>query len=1010
MVLVGDLNSRIADYDKFVYDQPNMHEPFVPEPNSISMRDYDSITARRTSDFILDPFGKKLIELCNANKLIILNGRSKSDLTDAYLTCLKRSKDGALQGGSSVDYGIVSCKLCKAITDFRILPDVADGMSLHRPFIMSMALNASLTMPSRSADLNIGKEKYVWNPGKRDLFRERLQNPTALDKRQQINQLSETIGTDTSAISKSVDYMYDIFRLAAGRELHKKVRCAKKTDQPPWWNSDCKRDNAIFLDALDAFSNFKCAYTKANMKCKRNFFRKTVRRAKTIHRRNMTKKLQRCDSRDPRQFWRIFNGPKACEISAAPPPIDFFQHFANILDGGQPLPGADHWKEAVEEYIRAPCEHSAAFDLPFSLRDLEKGALRLKCGKSAGQDMIPNEFLKNSYDILNEQMLSIFNAIHRYSDYPACWALATVVPLFKSGDVSNVSNYRGISLISNFAKLFDTLIDFRMQQWLRNVNLDTEFQFAYKSNRSTADAVFVLSALIERQKRHRGKLYCCFVDFSKAFDRVNRDALYYKLSKAAAPPSLIKLVKSYYSKVQSVVRDLPDRTFQNNIGVQQGHVWSPTLFTIYTSDLLDDLRTGGAGSVNMMGCDIFLLAYADDIALVSEDALGLQKSLDIMSNFCQTWDLTVNIAKTKIMIFRNPGPLNLTDVFFIGGNPLEIVRTFKYLGILLTATGVTSATMEARVSQAEKAKFALLHKLRSFSLHVKTVMYLFDCLVSSSATYGCEIFAHIPCQPVEKVHTSFLRNVLRVKRSTPIVSLLGETGRYPLEIGMHIRLLKYWIKLLKMDVVALPRICYTEMLHSYRQGQTVKWIHCVYNMLCLANERACFNVQLVVRPGRLISRVKTALVDRYKQHWLEEVNTMSSLDSYCLYKTELVLEKYFSAIPNERHLRVYTAFRLHSHSLQIERGRYTQPLTPRNMRLCMFCDKGVVEDEAHFLLACNAYSELRRSFIPNKYITNRPTLALYGKLMRDGDPVVIKGVAKFLYFAFELRNSLIAVG
>ena len=1008
VILVGDFNSRIGKYNKFVYDFANMHEPFVPDTAMTSRADYDLITERRTSDITVDAFGRKLIEICDANHLVVMNGRSKSDLVPAHLTCIKRSKEGAIQGGSVVDYGIVSCNLFPSVTDFQILPDVALGLSKHMPFVLSLNFQDGYEQRGVVTEQSTGRtEKYIWNPGFRDTFRARLQEPSSSEKQAEILQIDPV---NVSSISDSVNCLYSIFRDAAGRELRKKVPAASANHrpQPDWWNAECNSKNAIFLDALDAFSHFKCEYTKTVMRNKRNIFRSAVRRAKWAYRRTLSRKLQKCDARDPRQFWRIFNGPKAVDRTNAPSPLQFFDYFSALYETNAPNQDRITWQQTVLNYLELPNGHEQVFAAPFCTADINKAASKLKSGKSAGPDLIPNEFLKNSVDLLDGPLLSIFNAVLSNCHYPSEWAVATIVPLFKSGDASKVPNYRGISLISNVAKLFDTCVDFRIQEWLRNTDFSTDFQFAYKKNRSTTDAVFTLNGIIEIQRKKHEKLYCSFVDFSKAFDHVDRDALFYKLARIHAPSSLIRLVRDYYSKVKSSVKNHPGSTFQSTLGVQQGHVWSPTLFTIYTSDLLTDIVDGGGGSVDINGVSASLLAYADDIALLASSADGLQRSLDILALFCDKWNLTVNIAKTKVMIFRNPGPLRMQDIFFYDGSALEIVNDFKYLGLTLSVTGISGAMVDARVSQATKAKYALLYKLRSFCMHIKTKLRLFDCLVGSTALYGCEIFSHLNISDIEKTQNSYIRSILGVKQSTPIVALMGETGRYPMEITIQLRTLKYWIKLINMNPNSMPLSVYSNMRTLHQQGSRIKWIDNVYSILCLAGERDCWRNQSAPHPGRLITKVKTALKDRYKQSWLLSVNTMPSLESYCLYKTHLEIEQYFSLITNERHLWVYVAFRLHAHGLEIERGRYTQPKTPRDRRFCLVCNQGAVEDESHFVLACKEYAHLRISFIPAKYIVDNPTMVLFGKLMKEDNPSIIRGVAKFLYFAQEVRKNILS--
>jgi hypothetical protein len=99
---------------------------------------------------------------------------------------------------------------------------------------------------------------------------------------------------------------------------------------------------------------------------------------------------------------------------------------------------------------------------------------------------------------------------------------------------------------------------------------------------------------------------------------------------------------------------------------------------------------------------------------------------------------------------------------------------------------------------------------------------------------------------------------------------------------------------------------------------------------------------------------------------------------------------------------VYSNFRAGSHELEIERGRYRH--TPREERLCSLCDKNAIENEFHFLLCCEFYTDIRISYIPSKYYTI-PSLHKFNILMTSKHEPTIKAIATFLYYAFKRRQQ-----
>ena len=139
--------------------------------------------------------------------------------------------------------------------------------------------------------------------------------------------------------------------------------------------------------------------------------------------------------------------------------------------------------------------------------------------------------------------------------------------------------------------------------------------------------------------------------------------------------------------------------------------------------------------------------------------------------------------------------------------------------------------------------------------------------------------------------------------------------------------------------------------------------------------------------------------------WHGLASTFSSLDTYVLYKVEHKLEEYFSVIKNKRHLVNYVRFRLHAHSLEIERGRYVR--VAREQRICKCCVSQEVEDECHFLLSCTAFDHLRQNYIPQNVRNAPATIENYSKLMAITDPVTVIGIAKYLFFATKVRKNIV---
>ena len=113
--------------------------------------------------------------------------------------------------------------------------------------------------------------------------------------------------------------------------------------------------------------------------------------------------------------------------------------------------------------------------------------------------------------------------------FPETWTEGYIIPLHKKGSINDVENYRGITLLSVLGKLFSRVINNRLSEWAERYFILIEAQAGFRSNMSTVDNIFVLHSLISHVLNQGKKLYCVFIDFTKAFDYVVRDNLWYKL-------------------------------------------------------------------------------------------------------------------------------------------------------------------------------------------------------------------------------------------------------------------------------------------------------------------------------------------------------------------------------------------------------------------------------------------------------------------------------------------------
>ena len=182
--------------------------------------------------------------------------------------------------------------------------------------------------------------------------------------------------------------------------------------------------------------------------------------------------------------------------------------------------------------------------------------------------------------------------------FPEKWSYALISPIHKSGDKNKPENYRGISLQPILSKIFASILSIRLKSGCASYNVIGEEQTGFRLPRSTIDNVFCLQTIVQKYLRKKGgRLYATFVDFEKAFDRVNRKILWDKLNFQHASSKMIKMLKSMYASVQACVKTPSGLTgsFNCPVGVKQGCILSPLLFCLFLNDLQNFISSGSHG-------------------------------------------------------------------------------------------------------------------------------------------------------------------------------------------------------------------------------------------------------------------------------------------------------------------------------------------------------------------------------------------------------------------------------
>ena len=316
---------------------------------------------------------------------------------------------------------------------------------------------------------------------------------------------------------------------------------------------------------------------------------------------------------------------------------------------------------------------------------------------------------------------------------PQEWTRGILVKLPKKGDTSLCENWRGITLLSVVSKLITRIMLERMKKQLDKIL--RENQAGFRANRSCNDQITTLRIIIEQSEEFNASLLTTFVDFEKAFDKLNRKALWNLLKKYGFPEKYITIIQQLYDNHSIRILYENQRSDPVNIetGVRQGCILSPTLFLV-AIDWIMRKSTNNTGITWKVFKNLEDLDFADDLCLLSSNKNQMQQKLDLLVANASKVGLKVNQKKTKVLAVNTQNATKLK----ISNEELEEVSSFNYLGSVITKKGGTEEDVKTRIGKATGAFNSLSNVWNSKRIKTNTKIKIFKSNVMSVLLYGCE--------------------------------------------------------------------------------------------------------------------------------------------------------------------------------------------------------------------------------------------------------------------------------
>ena len=500
------------------------------------------------------------------------------------------------------------------------------------------------------------------------------------------------INSVNDAYSLFLDKLTNIYdRCFPVRRLNKKS-ISNSIPRKPWITSailtSIRRKNKLYL----RFKSSPTDYNKLLLVNYRNKLTNLIRASKKSYYSNLLDNHKN----NLKQTWKILNGllgrdrkksyPDCFDIEGTVTSDStviangFNKFFINI--GPQLSSRIPSINVAPAHFLNnIPSPPNSLYFTPTDHEEVLKLCTTLKAGTSPGCDGIKPDAIKAVKHHIARPLVQIFNLSMSTGIVPCQFKLAKVVPIFKSGNPSLCNNYRPISLLPVFSKIFERIIHKRLYNFINQLDLLHPSQFGFRHKFSSYMAVLEAYNTIASNLDIGNHTAGIFLDLSKAFDTISHDILLTKLHHYGVRGGALEWFRNYLTdrKQYVTVNDCNSDTGTVQCGVPQGSVLGPLLFILFIND------------VTYASNKFSFFIYADDtnIVMSNRNLVQLITSLNTELSKISLWfkvnKLSLNIDKSSYVIFKNRHSNRLYNNIHISidGNELSKVSYTKFLGVYL---------------------------------------------------------------------------------------------------------------------------------------------------------------------------------------------------------------------------------------------------------------------------------------------------------------------------------------
>ena len=555
IMMLGDFNARTGLESDLVSKEGN--DAITNDCSTLS----DDAKLRRNFDEKTNSHGKNLLDLCPTFDLNILNGRTLGD-------SLGKATYHGRNGISVVDYIITNQSLFQSVNYFVVNQPsfLSDHSSICTWINTSLIISNPENRDSRPPTLRSLPPQFLWSTDSCELYR------LAFTSKEVTTLLKSFVETnyayDHESVNTAAQDLQAILLKAASMSLKmkrvKNKRIKIRASNKKWFDLECMKARKTLRQLSNKKHRDPCNSFLRNLYHEKlSDFKKLLKRKKLNFQCEKLLELEACQQN--MNFWKILKSSSEEYANPKIPPVtekQWLDHFNNLHSKPKNKPEHDVFDDKLSEMEKLNADKGHELDEPITEKEIRTLSKKLKNKKAPFTDKVRNEMIKTSISFLLPAYQKLFNLVLQSGIYPDAWCEGSITPIFKSGDLSDPNNYRGICVSSCLGKFFTSILNHRLLLYVEKNQILHNCQIGFLPRNRTSDHIFTLRTIVDKYVLNRsgGRVYACFNDLKKAFHSIWHNGLLYRLQQNNISGRFYALIKDIYSKSNCFIKLGPNKT------------------------------------------------------------------------------------------------------------------------------------------------------------------------------------------------------------------------------------------------------------------------------------------------------------------------------------------------------------------------------------------------------------------------------------------------------------------